>query len=261
MRFSSKRMPTSPKFENLVGRRFSLLTVRGFAGMRSARAYWKCQCDCGNDTVAASNHLKRGSVQSCGCLLSARKVDLTGRKFTRWTVLGPGKRDRHWICRCRCGNEEEVYASSLTDKLSRSCGCIRDEVSAKNMRALQKRMRAEGRGSRTTHGMAYSAEHRAWSKAKGRCHCPTDAGHSEYGGRGIQMCERWRNSFEAFLHDVGMRPSSEHSLDRIDVNKGYEPGNVRWATRIEQANNTRRKRIENFSEADLLAELKRRRIR
>jgi hypothetical protein len=73
----------------------------------------------------------------------------------------------------------------------------------------------------------------------GRCHTPTDKGYPNYGGRGITVCERWRNDFAAFYADIGQRPSRAHSLERVDNNRGYEPGNVVWATQIEQQNNKR----------------------
>lgn len=242
MDFTSRKAPTNPKFENLVGRQFGRLTVVKFAGMNGPRAYWRCQCECGNRTVAASNHLKRGGVQSCGCLKKARKIDLAGKRFYRWVVIKSAKR-RYWVCKCDCGSVEIVHGSSLVDGRSQSCGCWKKEVS-------RERLRNQSRGNtyRKTHGMSYTAEHRAWSHAKGRCRCETDAAWKNYGGRGIQMCERWFNSFEAFLEDVGPRPSPEHSLDRYPDNNGnYEPGNVRWATNLEQQANTRRKRLEQFS--------------
>jgi hypothetical protein len=83
-------------------------------------------------------------------------------------------------------------------------------------------------------------EYKTWAKIKQRCHNPKDANYFRYGARGIAMCPKWRNNFEAFFADVGLRPSPSHSLDRFPNNDGgYEPGNVRWATITEQANNKR----------------------
>ena len=97
-----------------------------------------------------------------------------------------------------------------------------------------------------THGRSRTPEHRAWLHIKGRCHCPRDKSYANYGGRGITVCDRWRHSFENFLVDVGERPTRFHSIDRIDTNGHYEPGNVRWAVKVVQARNTRRNRVVEF---------------
>jgi hypothetical protein len=88
-------------------------------------------------------------------------------------------------------------------------------------------------------GMSATPEYMAWSGARQRCHNPKNPAYYRYGGRGIEVCDRWRNNFAAFLEDMGRRPSADHSLDRKDNDKGYEPGNCRWATMIEQQHNRR----------------------
>jgi hypothetical protein len=90
------------------------------------------------------------------------------------------------------------------------------------------------------HGATGTREHQAWQGMQRRCYTPTNREFKNYGGRGIRVCDRWRRSFSDFLRDVGPRPTAEHSLDRVDVNGHYEPGNVRWATASEQANNLRK---------------------
>jgi hypothetical protein len=91
-----------------------------------------------------------------------------------------------------------------------------------------------------THDMTHSPEYRAWTSMKSRCYRESDASYGNYGGRGIQGCERWRDSFETFLTDIGMRPSAEYSLDRYpNIDGDYESGNCRWATRREQSQNRR----------------------
>lgn len=97
---------------------------------------------------------------------------------------------------------------------------------------------SEGR-RRERHGQHRSKEYAAWALMKSRCSNPKNPAYPYYGGRGIRVCDRWIGSFAAFREDVGPAPSLEHSIDRLDVNGGYEPGNVRWATKAEQSQNTR----------------------
>lgn len=92
------------------------------------------------------------------------------------------------------------------------------------------------------HGCSDLPEYRSWQGMVARCHQPTNENYPEYGGRGIVVCERWREDISAFIADVGPRPSPRHSIDRINNDRGYEPGNVRWATAKEQANNRREAR-------------------
>lgn len=92
------------------------------------------------------------------------------------------------------------------------------------------------------HGYHGSVEHNAWKSAKGRCYNQKNSMYKNYGARGITMCDEWKNDFSKFYEHVGPRPSDKHSLDRIDNNRGYEPGNVRWANDFEQASNRRTNR-------------------
>lgn len=151
--------------------------------------------------------------------------DLTGRRFWKLTVLGrdPLLRDakKIWLCRCDCGNERIVESFSLVSGKQHSCGCYR-----------------YSKGN-PTHGLSGLPEFEIWMGMNRRCQ---DLNEPRYGGRGIRVCDRWAESFEAFLADVGPRPSPQHSIDRIDNDGHYEPGNVRWATRKQQARNTSRTR-------------------
>jgi hypothetical protein len=130
----------------------------------------------------------------------------------------PNRRGMFWICRCDCGRTTLKYAAHLRDGSAVSCGCSMAE-------------------NKKTHGLSRSPEYKAWDSARGRCYREKDGKYPLYGGRGIRMCDRWRNDFAAFIADMGRRPSSAHSLDRIDSNGDYTPDNCRWATISEQNNN------------------------
>lgn len=159
-----------------------------------------------------------------------RFVDLAGQRFGRWVVLSLSNSKIHgkpaWVCQCNCGNVKAVPGHSLRSGASTSCGCYNREVVAETLRKTA-----------TKHGQCNTADYKRWMSMKGRCDFPTHPAYPRYGARGITVCERWRKSFVDYLSDIGPRPSPKHSLDRIDNNGNYEPGNVRWSTYKEQALN------------------------
>ena len=155
--------------------------------------------------------------------------DMTGLRFGRLAVLRMSRRRNGtlamWWCRCDCGNVKTYNGSDLRKGHSRSCGCLqRDTVSA----------------IRGKHRDCASAEFRAWANMLTRCYNLRLPAAKHYSGRGIGVCDRWRHSYENFLADMGRRPSSELSLDRINNDLGYSPDNCRWATRSEQMKNRRK---------------------
>lgn len=155
-----------------------------------------------------------------------------GARFGRLAVVHrteEGKRSKWWV-RCDCGEEKEVWGSALLSGGVRSCGCLRREGRAAN---------------NLTHGESGTKLYGVWSSIWQRCTNPKDPGFHNYGGRGVGVDERWRD-FSAFKADVGPRPSDRHSLDRVDNDKDYGPGNVRWATRSEQSRNTRRNIVRTW---------------
>lgn len=150
-----------------------------------------------------------------------------------------------WNCICDCGNVLSIRGGNLRSGNTKSCGCVRNEMTGR--RSLK---HGQSVGYKST------PEHRAWKQALNRCRNSKLKSWEHYGGRGISVCPEWEASFQAFFDHVGNRPSPVHSLDRINVDGNYEPGNVRWATRVEQARNTRRNtQFEYRGEAGCFADM------
>ena len=161
-----------------------------------------------------------------------------GQRIERWTIIAPaapyqslgGRLRRQWLCQCDCGQRKVVLAQSLALALrsdtggSRSCGCLCIEQSLKH---------GANRHQKPT------PEYQAWLSAKKRCYNVRNPSYSDYGGRGIKMCARWLNNFQNFIDDMGAKPTSEATLDRIDPDGDYEPGNCRWTSMATQARNRR----------------------
>jgi hypothetical protein len=178
-----------------------------------------------------------------------RFQDLTGRTFGRLTVIAlKGKNpsgNMAWRCQCLCGNVTDATTGNLKSGITRSCGCLKRERFLRDCR-------------QTKHGGWDTPEWHTWSGMIQRCHNPNYHHFANYGGRGILVCQRWRDSFEAFLADMGRRPGDKDSIDRIDNDRGYDCGhcedcqargataNCRWATAAEQARNTRKSRRITF---------------
>ncbi len=152
---------------------------------------------------------------------------MIGERFGRLTVMresepyvSPGGRVRpRWLCLCDCGIEKVIVVGSLKSGLTKSCGCLVKENTVKR---------------NTTHG---NTSHHLWSVYKGmiqRCTNEKSPNFKYYGGRGITVDPEWVQSFESFVDHIGNRPTLEHSIDRIKNESGYEPGNVRWATKSQQ---------------------------
>lgn len=136
-----------------------------------------------------------------------------------------------WSVACDCGQKEVVFITQLTSGMKVCCGTCRNEITRKQ---------------RTTHGMTKTREYQSWKAMKARCYNPEASHYDQYGGRGIKVCDQWKESFEQFLKDMGLRPVGT-SLERIDCDGDYKPDNCKWATAKEQASNRRNNATIDFN--------------
>lgn len=169
-------------------------------------------------------------------LYKTKDSPATGDRIGRWTVVAlarivdaKGRKRRYAVCECECGQKRNVLLYHLRNRATQSCGCLIREKHTEH-------------GESNSRLQKETPEHSVWSGMISRCTNEKATEYSNYGGRGISVCDRWL-SYANFLEDMGRRPSQEHSIDRIDNEKGYSPGNCRWATRKEQCRNKRTNRL------------------
>lgn len=170
--------------------------------------------------------------------------NLIGKTFFRLTVIGFSHRGEHsrpyWLCECSCG--KRVVRQHYKLKGNASCGCWCKERSSKFYSELNKK-----HGNSPGHHSGNSPTYNTWLAMKGRCTYKVNASYEAYAKKGIVVCAEWEHDFSKFLADMGERPSKEHSIDRIDNDKGYSKDNCRWATREEQQANRKVTKLVEYN--------------
>lgn len=200
---------------------------------------FNCICDCGNNVIVRGGALTSGNTKSCGCYNKDRNreskmKDLTGQSFGRLTVLQmlPSEANSriHCRCLCECGNIVDVASTNLKQGKTLSCGCYKNETTPI---------------AHKTHGESHTRLYRVWQGMKERCYNPHHISYHLYGGRGVFVCDEWNNSyftFKEWAEANGYDCTAQRgacTLDRIDVNGGYEPSNCRWVGMDVQSKNRR----------------------
>lgn len=235
------------KHEDLTGKRFCKWTVIGHSERsKTGRSQWLCRCDCGTERNIDAFRLKSGQSKSCGC--AKKYIDITGKRFGRLVVIEPSlKRTNdgavHWVCKCDCGKTTVVNGTSLRRGVQISCRCMQvthlDTVDRTKI-------------NHKKHGACPIGERRerlygVWDGIKQRCYNENLKVYKYYGGRGISVCDLWKNDYAAFREwafSNGYDPNAkryECTIDRIDNNGNYEPDNCRFVDMKTQAQNKRKK--------------------
>ena len=187
---------------------------------------WLCKCECGNEVLASDRSLRYSEMASCGC--KHRVEDISWKRFGRLTamyrVTDSADARARWLFQCDCGNGIVASLKDLKRSDVPSCGCYKTEM-------LKEKI--------STHGMSHTLLYDVWSQMRNRCNNPKYKRYKDYGGRGITVCDRWNESFDAFYEDVieGYKPGLQ--LDRIDNDGPYSPENTRWVTAKENCQNKR----------------------
>lgn len=184
-----------------------------------------------------NDHIESSEIIPCPIPTDKKFRNLSGLRFGRLLVqafYGQRARASYYTCRCDCGTVKIVSAADMKMGKIVSCGCFSREMSRKIGE------------NNATHGKSKTATYKSWSSMRDRCLNPNDSNFSEYGGRGLKICDRWLASFENFYDDMGERPA-ELTIERRDNELGYSPENCYWGTRKQQQRNRRNNRLVTYN--------------
>lgn len=234
---------------DIIGQKFGRWTVLEYGYVKNKTHQYKCKCDCGTERYVGRPQLLNGKSKSCGCLtkeaISKRPINnkyQVGQRYGRLTIIESAGEDKYqsklWKCRCDCGNEIITASNRLGSGTTRSCGCL-------NLERIYK------------HGYANTHLYKVWWGMIDRCTNEKHQAYKRYGGRGITVCDEWKNDLETFVNwakqNGGDNPDLQ--LDRIDNNKGYSPNNCRFVTRSENQNNKSSTRYVTYKGETLPAKI------
>lgn len=226
------------RIKDLTGKRFGkLLVISRGENDNMNRCTWNCQCDCGTVVNVKSANLVSGGTTSCGC---NRVESLVGKKYGRLKVISREKNIRSesgrshvmYMCQCDCGNYLVVKAENLRSGNTKSCGCYCKDRTKETSKK---------------HGLTHTNLYHVWQGMKSRCMNKDNKAYKNYGGRGITVCDEWKDDFQTF-YDWAMNNgySDGLTIDRIENDKGYYSDNCRWVTNKEQQRNKRNNFIVSF---------------